>query len=170
MDFTFEKPLRKLDFNKEIKIRISWIPCYRSIRKSEKGFAKLSLWAAVFFLLIMRARARPLLLNKGQFFESLFLLFPNRTVKRKFSNRYLSVEIRIILQKNTKVFWHQSDARTTATVWNSVGLVRHCPQGLFSPFFSFLRAIFSRPFRLSLAPTICPWVSEDEPNHKCFSS
>ena len=41
------------------------------------------------------------------------------------------------------------------------GLVRHCPQGLFSPFFTFLRAIFSRPFRLSLAPTICPWVSED---------
>ena len=41
------------------------------------------------------------------------------------------------------------------------GLVRHCPQGLFSSFFTFLRAIFSRPFRLSLAPTICPWVSED---------
>ena len=37
------------------------------------------------------------------------------------------------------------------------GLVRHCPQGLFSPFFSFLRAIFSRSFRLSLAPTICPF-------------
>ena len=32
---------------------------------------------------------------------------------------------------------------------------------LFSPFFTFLRAIFFRPFRLSLAPTICPWVSED---------
>ena len=32
------------------------------------------------------------------------------------------------------------------------GLVRHCPQGLFSPFFTFLRAIFFRPFRLSLAP------------------
>ena len=42
------------------------------------------------------------------------------------------------------------------------GLVRHCPQGLFSPFFTFLRAIFFRPFRLSFAPTICPWVSEDE--------
>ena len=42
------------------------------------------------------------------------------------------------------------------------GLVGHCPQGLFSPFFSFLRAIFSRPFRLSPAPAICPWVSEDE--------
>ena len=32
------------------------------------------------------------------------------------------------------------------------GLVTHCPQGLFSPFFTFLLAIFSRPFRLSLAP------------------
>ena len=42
------------------------------------------------------------------------------------------------------------------------GLVRHYPQGLFSLFFSFLRAIFFRLFRLSLAPTICPWVSEDD--------
>ena len=42
------------------------------------------------------------------------------------------------------------------------GLVRHCPQGLFSPLFTFLRAIyFFRPFRLFLVPTICPWVSED---------
>ena len=41
------------------------------------------------------------------------------------------------------------------------GVVRHCSQGLFSPFFTFLRAIFFGPFRLSLAPTICPWVSED---------
>ena len=41
------------------------------------------------------------------------------------------------------------------------GLVRHCPQGLFSPFFTFVRVIFFRPFRLSLVPTICPWVSED---------
>ena len=32
---------------------------------------------------------------------------------------------------------------------------------VFSPFFTFLRAIFFRPFSLSLAPTICPWVSED---------
>ena len=32
---------------------------------------------------------------------------------------------------------------------------------LFSPFFTFLRVIFFRPFRLSLVPTICPWVSED---------
>ena len=41
------------------------------------------------------------------------------------------------------------------------GLVRHCPQGLFSPIFTFLRAIFFRPFRLSLVPTISTWVSED---------
>ena len=46
--------------------------------------------------------------------------------------------------------------------WPSgTGLVRHCPQGLFWPYFTFLRALFFRPFRLSLAPTICPWVSED---------
>ena len=32
------------------------------------------------------------------------------------------------------------------------GLARHCPQGLFSPLFTFLLAIFFRPFRLSLAP------------------
>ena len=46
---------------------------------------------------------------------------------------------------------------------SGTGLVRHCPQGLFSPFNTFLRAIFSRPFKLSLAPTICPWVSDDDP-------
>ena len=45
------------------------------------------------------------------------------------------------------------------------GLVRHCPQGLFSPFFTFLCAIFFQPLRLSHAPTICPWVSEDV--HAC---
>ena len=32
---------------------------------------------------------------------------------------------------------------------------------IFSPFFTFLRATVFRPFRLSLVPTICPWVSED---------
>ena len=42
------------------------------------------------------------------------------------------------------------------------GLVRHCLQGLFSKFLTFLRAIFFRPFRLSLAPTIYLWVSEDD--------
>ena len=41
------------------------------------------------------------------------------------------------------------------------GLVRHCPQGLLSRFFTFLPAIFFCPLRLSLTPTICSWVSED---------
>ena len=41
------------------------------------------------------------------------------------------------------------------------GLVRHCTEGLFLPFFTFLRVIFFCPFRFSLVPTICPWVSED---------
>ena len=30
-----------------------------------------------------------------------------------------------------------------------------------TPFFTFLRGTFFRPFRLSVAPFICPWVSED---------
>ena len=30
-----------------------------------------------------------------------------------------------------------------------------------TPFFTFLRGTFFRPFRLSLVPFICPWVSED---------
>ena len=69
----------------------------------------------------------------------------------------------LIGQKNTKVFWHQSEARTAATVWNWSG--KTFSQGIFSPFFTFLlRAIFFRPFRLSLAPTICPWVSEEDKN------
>ena len=38
-------------------------PFYLSIGKSEKGFAKLFSLTAVFFLLIMRARARPLFLR-----------------------------------------------------------------------------------------------------------
>ena len=41
------------------------------------------------------------------------------------------------------------------------GLIRRCPQGFFSLFFTFLRATFFRLFRLSLVPTICPWVSKD---------
>ena len=64
----------------------------------------------------------------------------------------------LIGQINTKVFWHQQEARTAAF---GIGLVRPCPQGLFSPFFTFLRAIFFHSFRVSLAPTICSWVSED---------
>ena len=48
--------------------------------------------------------------------------------------------------------------------------VRHCPQALFSPFYTFLRAIFFLPFTLSLASTICPWVTEVSAKRAvCFS-
>ena len=56
-------------------------------------------------------------------------------------------------------FSAQSEARMAATVWNWSG--KTLSPGIFSPFFTFLRAIFFRPFTLSLAPTICPWVSEN---------
>ena len=78
---------------------------------------------------------------------------PLGTMSHQTSSKWLLPFYLLIGQKNTKVFWHQSGARTA--------LVRHCPQGLFSLFFTFLRAIFSRPFRLSLAPTIFHWVFED---------
>ena len=52
-----------VDVNSEIQIRISWISFLPFDGKSKKGFAKLFSWTAVFFLLIMRARARPLFLR-----------------------------------------------------------------------------------------------------------
>ena len=65
----------------------------------------------------------------------------------------------LIGQKNTKVSWHQSEARTTATVWNWSG--KSLSPGALLAVLFFLRAVFSRPFRLFLVPAICPWVSED---------
>ena len=50
------------------------------------------------------------------------------------------------------------EARTAATVWNIV------PRGSSGRSLLFFCAIFFRPLRLSLAPTICPWVSEDGRN------
>ena len=50
----FDWEVRISDFviEREIRKRISWFPFHRSIGKSEKGFAKLFSWTAVFFLLI----------------------------------------------------------------------------------------------------------------------
>ena len=82
--FRFEMQISDFAIKREIRKRISpprnsssrWISIkkskcgfhgfhfYRSIGKSEKGFAKLLSWTAVFLLLIMRARARPLFLRK----------------------------------------------------------------------------------------------------------
>ena len=65
---------------KESKSGFHGFPFYRSIGKYEKGFAKLFSWTVVFFLLSMRARARPLFLRTV--FKS-FFGFANRTVKMK---------------------------------------------------------------------------------------
>ena len=82
--FRFEIRIMDFAIKREIRKRISpprnssslWISIkkskcgfhgfhfYRWIGKSEKGFAKLLSRTAVFFLLIMRARARPLFVRK----------------------------------------------------------------------------------------------------------
>ena len=56
-------------------------------------------------------------------------------------------------------FSAQSEGRTAATVWNWSG--KTLSPGALLAVVYFFRAIFFRPFRLALAPTICPWVSED---------
>ena len=59
-----------------------------------------------------------------------------------------------------QVFWHQSEARTAATVWNWSGKTLS-PGALLAVLYFSSCHVFSRPFRLFLVPTICPWVSED---------
>ena len=66
----------------------------------------------------------------------------------------------LIRQKNTKVFWHQSAARTAVTFWNWSG--ETLSSGTLLTILYFSSCHIFRLFRLSLTPTICPWVSEDE--------
>ena len=54
-------------------------------------------------------------------------------------------------------FWHQSEARKAATVWNWSGKTMS-PGAL-------LAVLYFSSFHISLAPFICPWVSEDEPGN-----
>ena len=68
----------------------------------------------------------------------------------------------LIGARKTQVFWHQSEARTAATVWNWSGKTLS-PGALLAVLYFSSCHIFSRPFRLFLVPTICPWVSEDVP-------
>ena len=63
-------------------------PFYRSMVKSEKGFAKLFSWTAVFFLLLMRARARPLFLRTV--FQTLFRISQSNGKKKRNPNTYIS--------------------------------------------------------------------------------
>ena len=65
----------------------------------------------------------------------------------------------LIGQKNTKIFCHQSEARTAATVWNWSGKTLS-PGALLTVLYFSSCHIF-HPFRLFFALTICPWVSED---------
>ena len=66
------------------------------------------------------------------------------------------------LSRHRQVFWHQSEARTAATVWNWSGKASS-PGALLAVLYFSSCHIFFRPFRLFLVPTICPWVSEDDP-------
>ena len=69
----------------------------------------------------------------------------------------------LIGARKTQVFWHQSEARTAATVcdWSGKAL---SPGALLAVLYFSSCHIFFRPFRLFLVPTICPWVSEDANN------
>ena len=80
-DFAIEREIRKrisLPRNqssgwisiKKSKSGVHGFPFYCSMGKSEKRFAELFSWTVVFFLLIMRARARPLFLRT--IFKSFF--------------------------------------------------------------------------------------------------
>ena len=63
-----------------------------------------------------------------------------------------------------QVFWHQSEARTAATIWNWSGKTLS-PGALLAVLYFSSCHIFFRPFRLFLIPTICPWVSKDARTH-----
>ena len=67
----------------------------------------------------------------------------------------------LIGARKTQDFWRQSVARTTATVWNWSGKTLSRRGSSRRSLLFFVPYIFFRPFRLSLAPFICPWVSED---------
>ena len=67
----------------------------------------------------------------------------------------------LIGARKTQIFWHQSEARTVATVWNWSGKTLS-PGALLAVLYFSSCHLFFRPFRLFLIPTICPWVSEDD--------
>ena len=53
---------------------------------------------------------------------------------------------------------YETSSKRSPPFWLLIGARK---TQFFLLFFTFLRATFFRPFRLSLIPTICPWVSED---------
>ena len=100
---------------------------------------------------------------------------PQGTMSYKTSSKRSPPFYLLIGQKNTKVFWHQSEVRTAATVWNWSG--KTLSPGALLPvlYFSSFHIYFSA--RLDFpspppppppppTPTICPWVSEDDLKYK----
>ena len=74
---------------KKSKSGFHGFPFYRSIGKSEKRFAKPFSWTAVFFLLIMRAQARPLILRTV--FQILFRISQSngkKEIQKQISQRW----------------------------------------------------------------------------------
>ena len=65
----------------------------------------------------------------------------------------------LIGHKKTKVFWHQSEARTTPTIWNWSGKTVSPGAPRFVLYFSSPK--FFSPVTTFPRPTNCPWVSED---------
>ena len=60
----------------------------------------------------------------------------------------------LIGARKTQVFWHLSEVRTAATVWNWSG--KTLSPGALLAVVYFFRAIFFRPFRLALTPLSAP--------------
>ena len=87
-DFTFKKSV----LNLEIQIQTSWIFSLPFGWEIRKRICKTVLVNSGLFVLIMRARARPLFIIRTVSFKFRFG-FPNGTVNRKSKNRFFSVEI-----------------------------------------------------------------------------
>ena len=78
---------------------------------------------------------------------------PQGTMSYQTSSKRSPLFWLLIGQKNTKVFWHCNQKPGRRRLFGT-GLVRLCPQGLYSPFVTFLLcAIFFRPFRSTFPRT-----------------
>ena len=93
------------------------------------------------------------------FFINCSCTIKNKNIRMKCCGSTI-VEVHLPRTQKNKVFWHQSEARTAATVWNWSGKTLS-PGALLAVLYFSSCHIFLRPFRLLLVPTICPWVSED---------
>ena len=68
---------------------------------------------------------------------------PLGTMSYQTSSKRLPPFWLLIGARKTQVFWHQWEPERRRPF--GTGLVRHCPQGLFSPFFTFLHSTYIFP-------------------------